>query len=189
MKRYIFSLVCISLGLYVFCAPSAYCEDNLAEETAAPISEAQQVLNTGFKNIFEDGNPQAAIIEFEKVVVLEPGNSQAYFGLGSAYFMQGDTAKAEKYFNKAILADFENAAAYEGLGNCYFWYGDYKKAREYYEKAIVIDKERPWVYFHLGRLYSLTGNKNAALKQAEILAGLDKDLEKKLREQIAADNP
>ncbi|MCK9431405.1 MAG: tetratricopeptide repeat protein [Candidatus Omnitrophica bacterium] len=75
------------------------------------------------------------------------------------------------------------------MGNCYFWYGDYKKAREYYEKAIVIDKERPWVYFHLGRLYSLTGNKNAALKQAEILAGLDKDLEKKLREQIAADNP
>jgi tetratricopeptide (TPR) repeat protein len=189
MNKSVFSLICISLGLSVFCLLGGYCAELRAEESVAPASEAQYALSAGFKNMFEEHNPQAAVKEFEKVISLEPGNSQAYFGLGSVYFVQGDTAKAEKYFNKAILADFENASAYEGLGNCYFRSGDYKKAREYYEKAIVMDKERPWAYFHLGKFYSSTGNKEGALEQARILAGLDKDLEGKLREQIAADNP
>lgn len=167
------------LGLSV--SSNGYC----AEE--GNVSESEASIKSAF-NSFEKGDFSAAIKQYSQIVAKDPKNVNAYGGLGNCYFSKKDIPKAMEYFNKVIAIDPKNASALSGLGNCYLQ-TDPGKSKEYYKKAIAANAQNPWAYFNLGMLYSGEKNKNGALEQAKALAPLNKDLEAKLKKQIAIDNP
>ena len=150
-------------------------------------SESEVLIQAAFDS-FKKGDFSAAIEQYSHIVAIDPKNVAAYGGLGNCYYRQGDIPQALEYFNKVLAMDPKSSSALCGLGNCYLL-TDSMKSKEYYKKAIAANAQNPWGYFDLGLLYSGEKNKADALQQAKILASLDKDLEDRLKKQIAIDNP
>ncbi|GEM_PF-4173001 len=92
-------------------------------------SEAQSSLDLGYKYISE-GNYEAAIIAFEKVINIEPKNADAFRGIGIAYSAKGEYKKAEDYLKKAIAIRPDDSLSYEELSRIYIIEGDVKKAND-----------------------------------------------------------
>ena len=151
------------------------------------VSESEASIQAAFDS-FKKGDFPAAIKQYSQIIAKDPKNVTAYGGLGNCYYSKNDIPKAMEYFNKVITIDPKNAPALAGLGNCYLQ-TDPKKSKDYFQKSIAANPQNPWAYFNLGMLYSGEKNKNGALQQAKALAPLNKDLEAKLKKQIAVDNP
>ncbi len=151
------------------------------------VSESKVLIQSAFDS-FKKGDFSAAIKQYSQIVAKDPENVTAYGGLGNCYYSKGDVPKALEYFNKAVAIDPKNAPALSGLGNCYLQ-TDPEKSEEYYKKSIAVNAQNPWAYFNLGLLYSREKNKDGALQQAKALVPLNKELEAKLKKQIAIDNP
>ena len=97
---------------------------------------------------------------------------------------KGNLDRAIDIFNKVISMDAKNSHVYAGLGNAYFQKGDTDKAIELFNKAISLDAGNVNVYYRLGEIYLSLEKEDSALEQYKILDGLNKDLAKKLYEQI-----
>ena len=74
----------------------------------------------------------------------------------------------------------DDATVYFDRGVDYLKSGMYKKAIEVLKVAIERDPEHAMSYYNLGILYNSSNDKDSALKQHEILNGLDFDLADKL---------
>jgi len=55
-------------------------------------------------HLHESDYQEAAVREFEEVLVKQPDNATAHRGLGYAYLRKGDFQKAEQHFEKAVAA-------------------------------------------------------------------------------------
>ena len=74
----------------------------------------------------------------------------------------------------------DDATVYFDRGVDYLKSGMYKEAIEVLKVAIERDPEHAMSYYNLGILYNSSNDKDSALKQHEILNGLDFDLADKL---------
>ena len=62
-------------------------------------------------------NFSLAVKHFEKAIVLNPKNSEAYWYIGEIESDLGNFKKAIGHFDKAVEADPDNGLAYIGRGN------------------------------------------------------------------------
>jgi Flp pilus assembly protein TadD len=76
-----------------------------------------------------------AIEDFEKAIVLNPSQPEAYNNLGIAYARVGLVDKAFEQFNKTILLDQHQAMAYYNRGLLYLRTGDKERAAVDHQKA------------------------------------------------------
>jgi superkiller protein 3 len=105
-----------------------------------------------------------AILEFNKVIELNPKHVQAHYNLGFAYYKQGQLNKAIIEYQKAIELDQYFYSAYNNLAIIYLNQGLLKNAIQYYKKAITLHPEYDKAHYGLGEIYF---RKNQ-LKEAEI---------------------
>ncbi len=66
-----------------------------------------------------------AIDLYTRVLTREPTNEKAMYGIGNAYFHQGQYRKAQDYFRNIIKANPDSPVGYSGLLNLYIEYDKY----------------------------------------------------------------
>jgi tetratricopeptide (TPR) repeat protein len=119
--------------------------------------------------------------EFQRELVITPGDSYSYFFLGVIASSQNDHQKAIEYLKKAILINNKIGQAYLFLGQSQLELGDTAAAEQSLRRSIELDTDSAKndfqirrAYFLLGRLLAKAGKKpesDAAFAKARELQG------------------
>lgn len=77
-----------------------------------------------------------AIEFYRRVLVREPKNIDALYGVGNAYFYQGQYFKAKNYYENIIAVDPDSAIGYAGLMNLYIERDVFQKVIDVHAKLV-----------------------------------------------------
>ncbi len=130
MKKIIF-LTLISLCVYAF----------IHAETE------KELFDTGVL-LFKQGQYQAAIDSFSKLIEIKPDNADAYKNRGVSYMKQEKFDQAIKDFQKAKELFPELKGLYSNLGVAWYYKKEYQKAINNYNIEIEMAPENPVAYFN-----------------------------------------
>jgi len=120
----------------------------------------QELITQGFDYINE-AHYRDAINVFKKVLEANPENAEAYYGLGISYLRIGDT-------EIITIPQLVQEAIYS------------------FKKALNFGVRHPEIYYFLGLCYLALNDKELAIKQYDILEGLNWDLADRLLDKIVA---
>jgi tetratricopeptide (TPR) repeat protein len=104
-----------------------------------------------YKDEIEDN--KGAIIDFNKLIAMNPGKPDYYYGRSSANYDLKNYDAVISDCNKTIAIDNNFYSAYSMLGDVYDTYGDANKSVANYEKAISIRPSEEYAYNELGKVY------------------------------------
>ena len=99
------------------------------------------------------GHYEVAVQEFDRALVSEPTNEDAYAGLARAYESLGRPGEAEKAYQRAIDVRPQYWAGYNSLGTFYFRQNEYDKAAEMFGKVVALVPDSFHGYDNLGAAY------------------------------------
>jgi eukaryotic-like serine/threonine-protein kinase len=132
----------------------------LVESTRAPcdqalhldekLSAAHECLGTIAAGT---GHYEEAVTEFERALVSDPTNDDAYTGLARAYELLGKPAEAESTYRRAIDLRPQYWAGYNSLGSFYFRQAQYSRAAEMFNKVVTLVPDSFHGYDNLGAAY------------------------------------
>ncbi|NOZ87773.1 MAG: tetratricopeptide repeat protein [Deltaproteobacteria bacterium] len=95
-------------------------------------------------------NYSGAINEYKLALKLGFKNTQSLAALGSAYYLKGDLAEAEKILLSALDLDSKNVKAHFFLGRVYLDHKDMDKAIYHFREALAWDPKDCNAHFWLG---------------------------------------
>jgi tetratricopeptide (TPR) repeat protein len=112
-----------------------------------------------------EGNLQAAFVEFQKTLKLDPRNKDALVSLGYIYLQYEEFDEAKERFQRAVSVDPGNADAYTYLGVTYIKMRRWQEAIEPLKKALsnVLNKSPEKAYYYLGLAYYRLGQFDNAI--------------------------
>ncbi len=87
---------------------------------------------------YQFGNREAAVVEFNKALALDPANSAALNNLGCVAFIEGDNILAEKLYMQAAEVDADDAMIWMNLVKTSIRLKKMGKAREMGAKAVAL---------------------------------------------------
>jgi tetratricopeptide (TPR) repeat protein len=99
------------------------------------------------------GHYEEAVQEFDRALVSEPTNQEAFTGLARAWERLGHPAEAEKTYQRAIDIRPQYWAGYNSLGTFYFRQNEYPKAAEMFGKVVALVPDSFHGYDNLGAAY------------------------------------
>lgn len=95
--------------------------------------------------------------------------TMASTNLSFLYFLEGDTAQADKYANLAVKHDRYNAKALVNKGNCLYMRGELDRAKELFLEAIGVEADCVEAIYNLGLVNIKMGITSEALQAFEKL--------------------
>jgi hypothetical protein len=98
----------------------------------------------------------------EKAVASSPHAAWARVNLGTAYYLEGDTAKAEFEFKKALKLNPQQPMAHTKLGLIYDGRGLTEAAEKEFKKEVAVNPLYDGSWVALGALYYKMGNPSGA---------------------------
>lgn len=114
-----------------------------------PNKEVNGLLKEG-GNLFQQGNYEAAITQYNAALEIQPDNPIAYNLLGMAYRFRYNQTGAQQYkdkeiesFQKAISLDPNYWVAYKNLAASLYYQNRKKEAVPYLEKALELQPNDP----------------------------------------------
>jgi serine/threonine protein kinase/tetratricopeptide (TPR) repeat protein len=113
------------------------------------------------------GNAAAAIRELERVLEIDPKNTEALTRLADAYAAQGKPQEAEARYQEAIREKPDYWMGYHNLGLYYYRKGEYEKAAEQFLQVIRLAPANSTAYTNLGGMYYLVGRLKDARRMFE----------------------
>jgi tetratricopeptide (TPR) repeat protein/TolB-like protein len=126
----------------------APCEQALhLDETLSAAHECLGTLAAG------TGHYEEAVQEFDRALVSEPANEDAYAGLARAYELLGRPADAENAYQRGIEVRPQYWAAYNSLGTFYFRQNEYPKAADLFGRVVSLVPDSFHGYDNLGAAY------------------------------------
>lgn len=120
------------------------------------------------------GEYQEAVNYYQKALLTDPTNADAYRGLAQAYELRGDLPKAEETFKRSIQMKPNHWAGYNSLGAFYFQNNRYEEAKAQFRRVIDITPDNYRGYMNLGSMYYFTGQ----TEQARLMYERSIELEK-----------
>ena len=122
-----------------------------------PASPAAQDAMAKAESLLEKRDPKASIIEFKKVVKLEPEFGPAYLMLGAAYMQIQEFSDAESAFEKAAKLDSGSGVAFLGIGASLNQRGDFSGAVKPLTRSLELAPNLAEAHYELGRSYWALG--------------------------------
>ena len=110
----------------------------------APVYVTRGLVLTGA------GDYDQAIGSFQRALVLDPLNADAYRGLAKAYERLGKLGEAESTYRNAIVARPNYWAAHSELGGFYFRQGRYAEAEKEFQTVVQLTPDNARGYSYLG---------------------------------------
>ncbi len=109
-------------------------------------------LNISGDKLFQNGDIDAAIMEFNTALALNPNNINVRNSLGVCYGLLGRLDLAEREFSAAIRGNGLEVMTLYNLGLIHMLLADREKALDYFQKALALDNDIFEVTFQTGRL-------------------------------------
>jgi tetratricopeptide (TPR) repeat protein len=109
-------------------------------------------LNISGDKLYQEGDVDNAIAEFEKALLIDPQNVNVSNSLGVCYSSKGEHQKALDEFIKVMALAPDDVMAPYNSGLAYLMMGDKTKAMEMFLKAHSLDENQFEVVIQLGRL-------------------------------------
>lgn len=119
----------------------------------ALLAVAATYAQKGSVSFKEEENAKLAIEYADRVLVIDPKNSEAYRIKGYSFEIQELYSDAHSNYNKAIEFDPKNSQAYSNKGHAYDLEGNIVEAEKLYVKAIEVLPSNDHALLNLGRLY------------------------------------
>jgi tetratricopeptide (TPR) repeat protein len=133
---------------------------------------------------FEQGDYEAAMLEYDEAIRLDPEYARAYYDRGTIYSTLGQYEQAILEYDEAIRLDPKDVWAFGNRGSAYLDLGQYQRALQDYDEAIRLDPEEALNYANRMLAYTML-NMDAEAEQdfnRAVELGIDRDL---LTEEIA----
>jgi len=174
-----------------------YCIDNFSKTSVAleankyistmntPVSNPVNTTNisAGMEEannyLYNQENYDKAIKKFDEILLENPGEIEAHFGKGMAYYKKDDLNKAKEEFNRVIETSYSHPGACIAMAGIYLKENDLQKAIELTTRGLSGDYSRYGGYYIRGIAYAKSG------KNGEALADFKKYLELAPDDQIS----
>ncbi|HTO92733.1 MAG TPA: tetratricopeptide repeat protein, partial [Bacteroidota bacterium] len=131
------------------------------ESTRRDNLEAWELYNKAY-SLSSLGHLDEAIACYDKVLAIEPTNSDAWNNKGVCLRKQGKLDKALTCYDRATEADRRNASAWSNRGNCLYTLGRYAEALEDLEKAVDLDPKNESALLNKGLVEERLGRPSDA---------------------------
>ena len=108
-----------------------------------------------------------ALMQFQKVLMREPGNALARINVGYICLKKGIFGEAIEHLSKAIRLDNDRKAtlyAHFYLGLVYLERDMFEDAQTFFQKSIVLGPNLIEAYYELGRAFWFNGQKEEAMQ-------------------------
>jgi len=132
-------------------------------------------LNISGDKLYQEGDVDNAIAEFEKALLIDPQNVNVSNSLGVCYSSKGEHRKALEEFKKVMALTPDDVMARYNAGLSYLMIGDKQNALDMFHKAYERDKNKFEVVIQLGRLYLEISDPEAARQYLEKAADMDRE--------------
>lgn len=109
-------------------------------------------LNISGDQLFDKGDINGSIEEFQQALKMDPTNINVHNSLGVCYGLLGEYEKAKLEFNSAVRLNHAEVMAWYNMGFIYMLNGDRHKALDLFFKANAINQDVFEVNFQTGRL-------------------------------------
>lgn len=129
----------VALFLFLFILNTGYTENRDRSDTI------RDIMESGISN-YRSKEYDKAILDFEKVIELDPENSKVYYNLGVTYYRDKNLKKAEDSFEKAISIDKSYLQAIYALAKVYEKQEKNEEAINLYKKVIKLNQTHPLAY-------------------------------------------
>jgi serine/threonine-protein kinase len=126
-------------------------------EYAYKLNSKAAYINVVLGNIHDGtGKYDKAVSDFNRALVIDPVNYEAYQGLAKAYEDQGLLKDAESTYKRAISMQPSNWIGYHNLGIYYSNHSQYADAISQFKKEIEINPQNYLGFNALGAMYYYT---------------------------------
>ena len=124
-------------------------------------NQIKQLLQTGMDH-HNVGHLDEAKACYEKVLTLNPNQSDAIHFLGVVATAKGEVDTAVAHFNRAIAIAPDNPACHNNLGNLHQSQQNYLAAISCYEKTLELNPQHHMAYNNIGAAHIRLGNYDTA---------------------------
>jgi len=118
-------------------------------------------------------NYDDAIGAFQKAIVLDPGFSWPYRGIGLVYWDLKDEGRALEWFQKAVTVNPNHWRAYSSFGAIAFRLERYEQALEAFRRAVALNPDDAYAHASIGRLLLRSGRESEAIRELQTAVRLD----------------
>lgn len=132
-------------------------------------------LNISGDKLYEAGDIQGAIVEFEAALDLDPANVNIHNSLGVCRGVLGEFDEALKNFQNAISLDPTEVMAIYNIGLIFMYREEKEKALAQFLKADAVRGDVFEVIFQIGRIHLEMGKPDEARQALESAARLQPD--------------
>lgn len=119
-------------------------------------------LNISGDKLFQKGDIDAAVLEYNAALELNRRNINVRNSLGVCYGLLGRLDLAKQEFSAAICCNGPEVMALYNLGLVHMLLADHKKALDYFQRALKLDDDIFEVAFQTGRLLLKMGETEAS---------------------------
>jgi tetratricopeptide (TPR) repeat protein len=150
----------ISLGDY------AGAEDSLTKALQLAPSDPQAESLLGWAQMLQEKYDDA-LMQFQKVLMREPGNALARINVGYICLKKGIFGEAIEHLSKAIRLDNDRKAtlyAHFYLGLVYLERDMFEDAQTFFQKSLALGPNLIEAYFELGRAFWFNGQRAEAMQ-------------------------
>jgi len=150
----------ISLGDY------AGAEDSLGKALQLAPNDPQAESLLGWAQMLQEKYDDA-LMQFQKVLMREPGNALARINVGYICLKKGIFGEAIEHLSKAIRLDNDRKAtlyAHFYLGLVYLERDMFEDAQTFFQKSLVLGPNLIEAYYELGRAFWFNGQREEALQ-------------------------
>ncbi len=105
----------------------------------------------------KDGKPMQAVEAYNKAVVLNPRNLDAYEGRGAAYYFNGQFKLAQQDFERVLQADPYRVSVYTAYASVLAAQGDFEQALVALDASAQLRPNQPETYFARAGVYYMLG--------------------------------
>jgi tetratricopeptide (TPR) repeat protein len=150
----------ISLGDF------AGAEDSLGKALQLAPNDPQAESLLGWAQMLQEKYDDA-LMQFQKVLMREPGNALARINVGYICLKKGIFGEAIEHLSKAIRLDNDRKAtlyAHFYLGLVYLERDMFEDAQTFFQKSLVLGPNLIEAYYELGRTYWFNGQREEAMQ-------------------------
>src|SRR5271166_6066450 len=123
--------------------------------------------------LFQKGQVDDAIAQYEKALEIYPNYVAAHYNLGNALLQKGQLDAALAQYEKAVEIDPNDAAAHINLGNALFQKEQLDEAVAQFQKAVEINPNDAEAQYNLGNAFFQKGQLDEAVAQFQKALKID----------------
>ena len=170
------SLILIAFGMRSYGQTACWRNTETLWRHATDVSPFDYIAHDSLgSTLVEEGQPNEAIVEFEKAIQIKANYAPSYNNLGNALLQNGRPDLAAAQYQRALELDPHDSQVHNNLGTLLLKEGRLDEAIEQYKEAVAAAPEAAELHYNLGSALIMKGNWDDAIKHLEATLNIDND--------------